>query len=171
MTCTTSSRSARNTWIAIAIAAGVIVCMAGLALIGGGIFMMRRYMSTSFIAPPDALAEFERARAQLADQSPLLELQDEEIVVHRSPDARRRQIEALHVLAYDPRPGKLVNVTVPGWLLRILPERGSTVTVNGVDVIKSSGGRISVEDLERHGPGLILDGQEHSGSRVLVWTE
>jgi hypothetical protein len=31
--------------------------------------------------------------------------------------------------------------------------------------------KITVEDLERRGPGLILDHKEASGERVLVWAQ
>jgi len=31
--------------------------------------------------------------------------------------------------------------------------------------------RLTLDDLERRGPGLILDQKDRHGSQVLVWTE
>ena len=31
--------------------------------------------------------------------------------------------------------------------------------------------QVSFDDVERHGPGLILDGYDRKGSRILIWAE
>jgi hypothetical protein len=41
---------------------------------------------------------------------------------------------------------------------------------NDID-IEADDLRVTVEDLERHGPGLVLDHQSRHGGRVLAWTE
>ena len=41
---------------------------------------------------------------------------------------------------------------------------------NGID-FDSDKMHISLEDIERRGPGLLLDQTERRGSQVLVWTE
>jgi hypothetical protein len=41
---------------------------------------------------------------------------------------------------------------------------------NGID-FDSDRIRLSYQDLERLGPGLILDQKDRHGSQVLVWTE
>jgi hypothetical protein len=161
----------RKTWIAIAIAALIIAGMTALALVGGGIYFASRHMSTTFVAPQVANAALDRAAARFANQTPLVHLRNESLVVDRVPDGPRQDIASLHVLAYDMRTGKLVNVTVPGWLLRRLPAGASSLTVDGVEMLEGRKGRVTMEDIERHGPGLILDGRDRDGARVLVWTE
>jgi hypothetical protein len=58
---------------------------------------------------------------------------------------------------------------IPFWLLR-LKMRGTRFDFGGnnVDLAKL---RITVEDLERYGPTLILDHKEPDGSRVLIWSQ
>jgi hypothetical protein len=76
------------------------------------------------------------------------------------------------VLAYDPDDERLVRISIPFWLLRLAPstKRMSFLSDNGID-FDSERVRLTLEDLERRGPGLILDHKDRHGSLVLVWTE
>ena len=58
---------------------------------------------------------------------------------------------------------------LPFWMLR-LKMRGSRFDVGGsnVDLEKL---RLTVEDLERYGPTLIVDHKGSDGSRVLIWSQ
>ena len=81
------------------------------------------------------------------------------------------KLESLRVLAYDRRAGKLVNVSIPFWLLRLAPSnKFSFLSDNGID-FDTERVHLTLEDLERRGPGLILDQADRRGSQVLVWTE
>ena len=65
--------------------------------------------------------------------------------------------------------GKLVKFSIPFWLLRMKsgPIRIGSYA-NGWD---DSRVRFTIEDLERHGPGLLIDETERTEGRVLVWVE
>ena len=66
----------------------------------------------------------------------------------------------MRVLVYDAHEGRLVHVDLPFWLLRLVPSgRMSKVSGAGSEFSFESG-HITVDDLERHGPGLILDARE-----------
>jgi hypothetical protein len=81
------------------------------------------------------------------------------------------KLETLRVLAYDIHAEKLVRVSIPFWLLRLAPTRHvSFLSDTGID-FDSDRVRLTLDDLERRGPGLILDQADHRGSQVLVWTE
>jgi hypothetical protein len=60
-------------------------------------------------------------------------------------------------------------VDLPFWLLRF-KMRGNRIDLgnSNVDFAKL---RLTVEDLERFGPTLILDQKDTDGSRVLVWSQ
>lgn len=73
---------------------------------------------------------------------------------------------ALWVLVWDQDERKIVRLSLPFWLLRLSP-RGVDIDVNKVDLRKL---RLSVDDLERAGPGPLFV-REDAESRVLVWTE
>jgi len=63
-------------------------------------------------------------------------------------------------------------VTIPFWLLRLAPsgKKMSFLNDNGID-FDSDRVHLTLEDLERRGPGLVLDQANRRGSQVLVWTE
>ena len=114
------------------------------------------------------------ARARFAGQRPLIELaHGDEPIVHREmmkAEAEQR-LESIRVLAYDRRAGKLVRVSIPFWLLRVVPSHHfSFLNDNGIE-IDSDRIRLTIEDVERRGPGLLLDTRDRHGSQVLIWTE
>jgi len=81
------------------------------------------------------------------------------------------KLDRLRVLAYDTRANKLVNVSIPMWLLRMAPtNKFSFMKDNGID-FDSDRMQISLDDIERRGPGLIFDQADRRGSQVMVWAE
>jgi hypothetical protein len=174
-----SDNRRRNTWITIAlviVGTGLMFCA---ALVGGGVLFYARHVNHKSLDKRDALVEFENARRTFASQSALVELPEARewrredfgrtaVVVHRTPEAPRRPVNSLHVLAYDPQEGNLTSVDLPGWLLRLMTVSGKVRLAN-TGFFRSD--QIMLEDLERHGPGLVLDTSTTEGSRVLVWSE
>jgi hypothetical protein len=73
-------------------------------------------------------------------------------------------------MAFDSRDERVVRMDIPFWLLR-LRMRGTRINVGGNGNIDLAKLRLTVEDLERFGPTLIVDHRDADGSRVLVWTE
>jgi hypothetical protein len=84
----------------------------------------------------------------------------------RKAAAGTKRPEALWVLVWATDEQKIVRLSLPFWLLRMSP-KGIDINVNHVDLGKL---RLSVEELERAGPGPLLI-REDGDSRVLVWTE
>ena len=91
-------------------------------------------------------------------QQPLIQLVDGTPAVRRR--ARRRGVIArtlttLHVLAYDRDEGNMVTFSLPFWLLRMKsgPIRISAYQQGWDD----RGVSFRVEDIEKHGPGIIVD--------------
>jgi hypothetical protein len=169
------SQKNRRTWVSVLVAAVIIVGILAAAAIGGTAFFIYRHVNTQFTPNEKAGAQFAEARARFAGQRPLLELKHgDEPVLHREaipaemPEAK---LETLRVLAYDTDEEKLVRVSIPFWLLRLAPSRHvSFLSDTGID-FDSDRVRLTLDDLERRGPGLILDQADHRGSHVLVWTE
>jgi hypothetical protein len=119
-----------------------------------------------------AQVEFDRIRAQFTDPSPMLEFDGE--TPRLSDEARRRQHEgrlgSVAVLAWNPREGELVRLSLPFWLLRLQgkPFKIGDV-VSGLDADALT---LTAEDIERFGPGILLDYEDdRRGARVLVWTQ
>lgn len=166
----------RRTWLYIVGGLVLICMMTGITLVVGGFMMFKRHVHTEITTATQAAGEFERAASALVARTPLVELnEDGRITVHRTPDRPRQPIESLHLLIYDDDEERLVRITVPGWLLRLAPRSNgrTTIRIDGVDGFDGdSESSISLEDLERHGPGLILDGHDRRHrTRLLAWVE
>ena len=170
------SQNNRKTWISVLIASVIIVGILAAAAIGGTAFFIYRHVNTEFTRTENADQQFKEARARFAGQQPLIEIRkdDDEPVLHR--EALRAaesspKLETLRVLAYDTHAEKLVRVSLPFWLLRLAPSRHMTfLSDSGID-FDSDRVHITLDDLERRGPGLILDQADRRGSQVLVWAE
>ncbi len=169
------SQNTRKTWISILIAAIIIVGILAATAVGGAAFFIHRHINTQFTGSENAAQQFQEARARFAGQQPLIEIRkDDQALLHREvipASGSASKLNALRVLAYDTRAGKLVHVSIPFWLLRMVPSRNfSFFNDNGID-FDNERVRLTLEDLERRGPGLILDQTGRRGSQVLVWTE
>jgi hypothetical protein len=169
------SQNTRKTWVSVLIASVIIVGMLAAAAIAGTAFFIYRHVHTQFTPNDNADAQFAQARARFAGQRPLIEIRrDDEPVLHRETipaNMPAAKLETLRVLAYDTRAEKLVRVSIPFWLLRMAPSRHvSFFSDTGID-FDSDRIRLTLDDLERRGPGLILDQADRRGSHVLVWTE
>jgi hypothetical protein len=170
------AQSSRKTWVSVLIASVIIVGILAAAAVGGTAFFIYRHVHTQFTPSENAEQQFQDARARFSGQQPLLEVRrnDDRPIVHHevlAGPASTVKLESLRVLAYDHRARKLVNVSIPFWLLRLAPSnKFSFLSDNGID-FDSDRVHLTLEDLERRGPGLILDQADRRGSHVLVWTE
>lgn len=171
-----AARGSRKTWISVLIAAVIIVGILAAAAIGGTAFFFYRHIQSEPAQRETAAQQFAAARARFADQKPLIEIRrGDEPVLHREliPNATAgRPLQTLRVLAYDPDGGKIVRIAIPMWLLRLAPgsRRMSFLSDNGID-FDSDRVHLTLDDLERRGPGLLVDHTDRHGSLVLVWTE
>ena len=172
------------TWVWVVLGIVGFFVLAGAGLVGGSILMVRRHFHTELAEKQTADQEFARQRARFAGQQPLIELRksiddDEKMVIHRPAESaeRHKELQTIKVLVYDSQQGRLIHIDVPLWIMRMMPAsnrgtRGRQMTLrgNGVD-LDFNNGDLTLEDLERHGPGLVVDGIDSRGAQVLVWAE
>ena len=162
---------AKKTLISVVVAVVVIVGMLAAAVVGGTFFFIYRHVNARITPQETAEQQFAAERARFAGQPPLIEMTlGEDPVVHRDPSRPRQELKSLHALAYDTRQGKLTHVDIPGWLLRMM-SGGGRIRIANLEMFDDDRDRVTLEDLERHGPGLILDIHRGGNSQVLVWTE
>jgi hypothetical protein len=167
--------STKRTWVSVLVAAVIIVGVLAVSAVGGTAYFIYRHVHTQFVPNESAEQRFAEARARFAGQQPLIEMtRGEQPVLHReviSKTMPAAKLDTMRVLAYDTRAGKLVNVSIPMWLLRLAPtDKFSFMKDNGID-FDSDRLHITLDDVERRGPGLLLDQADRRGSQVLVWTE
>jgi hypothetical protein len=162
-----------KTWVWV-VAGIVVVCFLGVvAMAAVGMYLFTKHIDTREISPASASQEFEEIKARFKEQKPLIELDERGHLLRSNPDRatapNATRPEHLNVLAFDPDDNRIVKVTIPFWLLR-LKMRGTMIDFNGskmdLDDLK-----LTVEELERFGPTLIVDHKTSSGERVLVWSQ
>jgi hypothetical protein len=164
-----------RTWITIVVSVLGVMLVLGAVAIGGTAYWVSRHIHTHTEAVETAGDAFTRVRQQFAGQQPLIEIRDHnEVLVHRSdgPAPVGARPQTLHAMMYDPREERHVDVSIPFWLLRLVPSGGrfSFLNDNGID-INAERVRLTIADLERHGPGLVVDHRDRRGSLFLVWIE
>lgn len=164
----------RWAWAVIGVAALFIIGI--IAVAGAGLYFVTRQVQVREASPARAQSLFEQRRERFKDVKPLIELDtDGEIVRSRLGEVRANahpsstSLDALHVLAWDADDEKVVQVSVPFWLLRL--KRGP------IDVFSDTAGlaradlHITVDELEALGPSLLIDHRGRNGDRVLIWTQ
>lgn len=162
----------KRRWIPIVL--GIVFLLFVLA-VGAVIFSVawfRQNLQVTEVSATNAAQEFDAIRAKFAGQRPLLELRDgrPEYVAEREKEPRSTvQLTTLHLMAWDEDDEELVKFALPFWLLRMKSGPiGFSSYASGIDRVS-----LRPEDIERHGPGLILDVTEdrRGRGRVLIWAE
>ena len=158
-------------WIVVGVLAFGFLCV--IAFAAAGIYYVSQNVKATQVSATSAASQFDTVRNQFSGQKALIELDERGDFLRSNTDravpANVRRPEKLYVMAYDPDDGGLVRVTVPFWLLR-LKMTDNTVDFGG-NRMDLEDLKLSVEDLERFGPSLVLDQKSRGGDRVLVWTQ
>ncbi len=168
--------STRRTWLWVIF--GVVICIAlfGVALVGGGIYMVSKHVKTELVGRAAAEEQFVRQRERFAGQEPLIEMKgefnDQQVRVHRpTGETRKSELQTMRVMVYDAHDGRIVHVDLPFWLLRLMPSGRMSEVSGAGSGFSFESGHITVDDLERHGPGLIMDARDNKNAQILIWTE
>ena len=165
--------SGKRTWLWIIFGVVICIAIAGVALVGGTAYVVSKHVKTELVGKSTAEEQFLRQRERFAGQQPLVEVHgtsdEQRVSVHRPTEvASKVELQTMRVLVYDANEGRLVHVDLPFWLLRLMPS-GRLGHVGGN--VSFDSGDITLDDSERHGPGLIFDAQDTRNAQVLVWTE
>jgi hypothetical protein len=163
----------KGCWIALGIA-GFVILAGGLG-IGFIVYTVTRHLEIRPAAAAVAEEEFQRIRDRFTGQAPLVEVDRENPGNFRVRRGSERvspgKITTLHVVAWDPREKKIAHVQLPVWLLRLKP-RADRVQWNwGGRDLNLDDFQLTLEDLESHGPGLVLDFEDRRGVRVILWAD
>ena len=160
-----------KTWVWIVVGVVAIGILGIVALAAAGLWFVRSHVDVRQTTAAAATSDFETVRAKFTGTRPLIELDERGDFIRANTDRPIGAVrpQTLNVMAFDTNDEKVVRMEVPFWLLR-LKSGGSHFSMNGesVDLAKM---HLTVEDLERYGPTLILDHKDRKGAHVLVWTE
>ncbi len=167
---------AKKSWGLIVLGIVIFVVVVGVGVIGTFGYIVYRQMDVRSVPAQSPDEDFAKEKARFADQVPFIEIPAGDLestpIVHREQMAKEpTTLNSLQVLAWGPRDKKLVRLTLPMWLLRLSGSRGVHLSNRDAPLSSDMSLNVTAEELERHGPGLILDITTPHGERVLVWAE
>ena len=161
----------KRTWLWIVLGILAFFIVTGLGLAAFSVYWLGSHMEIVATAAPDAAKRLDDARAKFPGQRPLLEFKDGQPqgLNNDRPAGASGQLTTLHVIAFDEDESRIVRVDVPFWLLRL--KSGPIAFGSYASGFDDRKVRLSVEDIERRGPGIVLDLDRPREGRVLIWAE
>jgi hypothetical protein len=160
-------------WVWVLLAIVVIGILSVITLAGVGVYFFSRHIETRTASPAVAATAFDRVTMRFTGQKPLIEVDEHGRYLRSNTDRQAppnvKLPNNLEVMAFDPDDGRIVHIKIPFWLLR-MKMRGTTIDFNG-NKMNLEDLKLTVEDLERFGPTLVVDHRSPAGERVLVWSE
>lgn len=157
-------------WVWIVLGIVVFGILGVIAMAAAGLWFVKSHVDVRTMTTAVATQDFQAVRQRFATQQPLIELDEHGTFLRANTDrpAGTLRPQTLNVMAFDSGDEKIVRMALPFWLLRLKGNGRFDIGRGNVDLARM---RITVEDLERYGPTLILDQKDTDGSRVLVWSQ
>jgi hypothetical protein len=125
-----------------------------------------------------AEAKFLGLRARFADQQPLLDMGERRAHEGGKVAGAIGPLRWFHTVIFDTRGGqRLVHITVPYWFARRSAGNAGQfrwlgeLTFLDDTEFDPEAIQLSLEQIERHGPGLIVDHRHSSGGQFMAWVE
>lgn len=165
--------ASRKRWVIIAFGVAVVLVFVGIGAIIAVTAWVQQNLDVTPRSATEADHEFEAVLQRFPGRKPLLEIVDGRPAFtseHTAPIAAGGQgLHTLQVLAWDADDERLAKIGIPFWFLRLKsdPIRFSAYA-SGFD---DKGVTLRPEDIERYGPGIILDTTIPEGGRLLLWAE
>ena len=161
-----------KTWVWVVLGVVAVGILFVIAMAGAGVYFFTQHIKATTATQASAQQQFDEVRARYKGHRPLIELDAKGNFLRSNTDREApggtRRPETLYVMAFDPDDGGLVRLTVPFWLLR-MKMNGSIKFGNNSLTLEEL--KLTVEDLDRLGPTLVLDQANEGGDRVLVWSQ
>jgi hypothetical protein len=122
--------------------------------------------------------EFSQLRARLTNQQPLLDMSRREMYGVGPRTAGAAPLRSFHTMIYDTRGGqRLVRIDVPYWFARRFAGRNGEfrwlgqLTFLDDTEFDPEAIHLSIDQLERRGPGLIADYRHPTGGQFISWVD
>ena len=159
-------------WVMIVFGVAIVVIFVGIGAIVAITAWFQQNLEVKTLTASEADAEFDTIRNRFPGRAPLLEMRNGRPAYSSERTAAPRpggSLQTLHVLAFDPDERHLARFSLPFWVLRMKsdPIQFSTYA-SGLD---DEGVDLRPEDIEKYGPGIILDTVSRKGDRVILWAE
>lgn len=150
----------RTAKIVLGVAGGFVILI--VVIMAAGAYMVMSAFQTQETSQQEAAAAFTEMRAKFPGVTPAFAFQGGRPEIARQPPAAAaaKPPSTVHVLFFDQREQRLMRVNLPLSLLKL---GNSPIRVNDVE--------LQIEDVERYGSTVLLDGDTPDGDPVFVWTD
>jgi len=158
-----------RTWVKATLGGIALAAVAFAALAGTGAYFVLRSIEKRTGSEPEAVQAIEAVKARFGPRPPLVEIADPgraDIRINRPGEASPARVDTIHIINWKRDTGELTRFEVPLWLMRF-----SSVNVLSQMGIAPARFRLTVNDIERYGPGIVVDYGSPKTSRILVWVD
>ncbi len=148
-------------------AALIAVAVAGFA--GTGAYFFLRHLEKQQAGEAESVTAINMVKARFGSRPPLVEVGDPHRVdfrINRPEEASSSKVTTIHVINWKSETSELVRADVPLWLMRF-----SSLNILSQLGVAPEKVRLTVQDVERYGPGIIIDYGTPGAFRLLVWVE
>ena len=127
------------------------------------------------VRPAEVEAQFAAALVEAGGGQPYIEITDgDEVVIHHELESPQpRPFDTLTLLAWTPSDGRILRIDYPRWFVR-LKTYSSYNLGTAIAMFRRDWEHIDLsiryKDLQRRGPGLLLDHDLANGARLMLWT-
>jgi hypothetical protein len=158
-----------RTWIKATIAGAALVALGFLALAGTGGYYVFKSMQKTTATEAAAVREIEGIRARFGARPPLVEIinpRSMDVRFNRLASSDGARVQTIHVVNWKAEDGEVMRMEVPLWLLRF-----SSVNILSQIGLAPEKLRLTVQDIERYGPGVVVDYNQPGAARLLMWVD
>lgn len=159
-------------WVQILGGIAIVLAFLSIGAVVAGVAWFREHVDVTNSTQAAATRAFDDIHAMFPGQAPLLELRDgapHYVAERASKENSAEKLTTMHVVAWDSDDGKLAKVDVPWWILRL---KSGTISFSSyASGFDDADVKLRPEDIERHGPGILLDFTKPGEGRLLIWIE
>jgi len=158
-----------RTWVKVTIGGVALVAVAFAVLGGTAAYYVMRHLEERASEEAEAVKAIEAVKARFPARPPLIEIADParaDIKINRATEASTTPVDTIHVMNWKHETREFTTVRMPLWLMRF-----STVNLASRLSISPAKLRLTVSDVERYGPGVLVDYGSPGTSRVFVWVD
>ena len=156
-------------WVKVTLWGVAVLAVGFMILAGTGAYYVFRNLETRTATEADTKKDFESVRARFATRASMVEVVDlssGNLKINRIQHPEGRRAETVHILTWSAEEERVLRTDVPLWLMRF-----SSVNVLSHLGIAPAKYRLTVEDLARFGPGVVVDFNRPGRDHVLIWLE
>jgi hypothetical protein len=162
----------KRSWIAIAVGVVILLAFVAIGIIGVSVNYLRQNVVVVDTTGVDANRQFQDIYTRFPNQQPLLKIVDgkpQYVAERASHTMSEARLNTMHILAYDDQKGQAATVTLPFWIVRMKsgPFRISAYQRGWDD----RGVSLRVDEIEKYGPGIVVDTSDQKHGRVLIWVD